>query len=150
MRRVPAGVWVLSVGPEGARGNITVSSLVPVSMEPPSVLVSINHSAEVYPLLEKADVFAANLLAPDQHEVAAHCAEHFEGEARFARGNWMENQGQSWLAGARAWLLCRTVQRMAFATHEIFIAEVESVALGDGQASALTYADGAYGSFSPF
>ena len=64
MRRAPQLVTVVTAnGPEGPRG-ITVSSFIPVSLDPPLVLVSIMNSARAHAAIA-AGAFRVHLLAGD-------------------------------------------------------------------------------------
>ena len=65
MRRAPQLVTVVTAsGPEGPRG-ITVSSFIPVSLDPPLVLVSIMNAARAHAAIA-AGAFRVHLLASDQ------------------------------------------------------------------------------------
>lgn len=146
MRRVVASVCVVSVQSAGQRQAITVSSLIPVSMEPPAVLVSINRAAEIYPLLERADCFCVNILSARQESISTLCALPEAGERRFQQGEWHEERGMWWLAGARANLFCALDQRVSYATHDLVIGRITEIRLSEEETSTLLYWDGAYGS----
>lgn len=67
MSGVPAGVAVLTVvDDDGLPHGMTVSSLTPVSADPPSVLVCVGATASMQPLLTEDRELCVNLLRPSQ------------------------------------------------------------------------------------
>ena len=55
---------------------MTASSFTSVSLEPPLILVCVNETAQLWPILKKAGRFTVNLL-PEGHE---HTSAHFAGQ----------------------------------------------------------------------
>ena len=74
MRRVPAGVAVVTVDLDGERVGLTVASLVSLSLEPPLVGVAIRRDAALHELLRGSAAFAVSLLAEGQESLAQHFA----------------------------------------------------------------------------
>ena len=66
MRQLPGGVTVITAGRDGDISGMTVSSFVSLSVDPPTVLVSISRSSSSWPLIQMRGVFGANILAADQ------------------------------------------------------------------------------------
>ncbi len=75
MRYWPSGVTVIAARFEGEARGMTASSFTSVSLEPPLILVCINQTAQLWPILERAGQFSVNLL-PEGHE---HISDHFAG-----------------------------------------------------------------------
>ena len=72
MSTVASGVAVLTfVDDEGAMRGMTISSLTPVSADPPSVLMCIGGRASCLPALGEGRVFAANVLGGGQASVSS-------------------------------------------------------------------------------
>src|SRR5438874_9913134 len=121
MRRVPAGVAVLTVDANGERLGLTVSSFVPLSLEPPLVGVSIAREAAMHELLREAGGFAISLLAADQEAVAQHFARgvppiaHWHGIAHREGA-----RGAPLLEGALGWLECSVSSEVAAGDHTFF------------------------------
>jgi len=135
MRRVPAGVAVVTVDVEGERLGLTVGSLVSLSLEPPLVGVSISRQAALHELLRRSGGFAVSLLAAGQEWLAQHFAHGVatrEGAA-----------GAPLLAGALGWIECRTWAEYAAGDHTLFVGEALSVELGVA-APPLVYLDSSY------
>ena len=144
MRRLPAGVAVVTVDTGREQLGLTVSSLVSLSLDPPLAGISISREAALHELLREAGGFTASLLAGGQERLAQH----------FARGvppigMWHgveteeEGRGAPQLAGALGWIECRLVAEHPAGDHTLFVGEVESVRLGS-PAPPLVYVDGAY------
>jgi flavin reductase (DIM6/NTAB) family NADH-FMN oxidoreductase RutF len=76
-------------GPAGRRG-VTVSAVVSVSDNPPTMLVCLNRNREENRYFEDNGCFAISTLCGDQVELArAFAGEgHLPMEARFALGSW--------------------------------------------------------------
>jgi flavin reductase (DIM6/NTAB) family NADH-FMN oxidoreductase RutF len=70
MGRFTTGVTVVTTALGSQRAGITVNAFCSVSLDPPLVLVCIERTAHIHDLLLKAGVFAVNLLAEGQDEIA--------------------------------------------------------------------------------
>src|SRR5690606_21404991 len=85
--RWASGVTVVAVRDEPHVVAITATAFVPVSIEPPLVLVCVGTNAIVLPLLEPGAAFAISILAAQQRRLASMFAdpaplgrEHFAAE----------------------------------------------------------------------
>ncbi len=129
LRHFPSGVTVVTIqSPASAVAHgLTVSSFASVSPEPPLVLVSIDHRATAYTLLEAAGAcFAVNILAHDHMELSNRFA-WLKDEDRFQMGDWTTAAtGAPILRDALAWLDCTVYSRFAAGTHTIYIGEVQA------------------------
>jgi flavin reductase (DIM6/NTAB) family NADH-FMN oxidoreductase RutF len=140
--RFASGITIVTA--RGARGvdvGMTVSAFSSVSLEPPLVLVCIDHAASVAPALATAEHFAVNILSEEQEPLSRRFAERevdrFDGIA-YHRGA----QGIALLDGALAQLECRTVGRHPEGDHTILIGEVVASAVHEGH--PLLYYRGGY------
>ena len=89
---------------------VTVSSFVPVSADPPAVLVSLGPGARVLPFLDEGTTFAVSILAEGQRRVASDFADSFPvGPDPFPA------EGPPFVAGAVVGLVC-SVTRVVEAT----------------------------------
>jgi 3-hydroxy-9,10-secoandrosta-1,3,5(10)-triene-9,17-dione monooxygenase reductase component len=74
--RFATGVTVLTVqAPDGRPHGMTASSLASVSLEPPLVLVCVDHAARMHRLITGAGQFVVNVLASDQEELSRRFAD---------------------------------------------------------------------------
>jgi flavin reductase (DIM6/NTAB) family NADH-FMN oxidoreductase RutF len=144
LRRFPAGVAVVTVEAEGERLGLTVGSLVPLSLDPPLVGISIARDAALHELLRRAGGFALNLLAAGQEAVAQHFARgvppiaHWQGIAH-REGS----AGAPLIEGALGWLECRNWAEHDAGDHTFFVGEVLACELGVA-APPLVYVDRRY------
>jgi 3-hydroxy-9,10-secoandrosta-1,3,5(10)-triene-9,17-dione monooxygenase reductase component len=109
--RVATGLAVMTlVDSDGVRRGMTISSLTPVSADPPSVLMCIGGSASARPALVDGQSFCANILASDQVPLSTGFA---WGEADpFEVFPWRPApDGTPVLDGTAAHLLC-TVEKV--------------------------------------
>ena len=142
MRHFPSGVTVVtikSLASEVVHG-LTVSSFASVSPEPPLILVSIDHRATAYELLETAGtVFAVNILAHDQMEMSNRFA-WLKDEDRFGQGEWTTAAtGAPILRDALAWLDCTVYSRFSAGSHTIYIGEVQASGVPRSDVKPLLY-----------
>ncbi len=129
LRHFPSGVTVVTIQSPASDvvHGLTVSSFASVSPDPPLILVSIDHRATAYRLLEAAGAcFAVNILAHDQMEMSNRFA-WLKDEDRFAAGDWTTAvTGAPVLKDALAWLDCTVYSRFAAGSHTIYIGEVQA------------------------
>ena len=146
MRQLVGGVSVITVGRGDEITGMTVSSLSSLSVDPPSVIVSLNRNASSWPILQRERVFGANLLAADQIDVAERFAGKggLKGAERFAGAEWRRRvTGVPLLAGALAALDCEVEEIIERHSHGIVIGRVVHVEVAP-QAAALAYWHGGY------
>lgn len=65
------GVAIATASHGGERVGITINSFASVSMDPPLVLFSVNRSLRSFPVFQRAEGFAINVLAKHQKELSA-------------------------------------------------------------------------------
>ena len=112
-----------------------------MSLDPPLVLVCVDHTSQTYPSLLERGRFAVNVLARDQQEVSRRFAStrlhKFDGVP-----HRISALGLPLLDGALAHLECVTVRTHVEGDHTIFVARVERAAGGSGE--PLLYYRGRY------
>lgn len=136
MRRTASGVAVLATDGTAGRAGLTVSTLCSLSMEPPSVIVSVHGKSAVAAVLLANGGFTANILADSHSEIACVFAglvpEH-RGD-RFAVGNWcVLPSGQPVLADALCSFDCRIANVFEFGSHKIIVAVVHDIRTGNAE-----------------
>ncbi len=140
MRRTAAGVAVVTTQGSAGRGGITVSSFCSLSLEPPSVLVCIRRDSTTLARIVHNGLFAVNILAEDQAELAAAFASPATPhERRFSLGAWAPGAGGPVLHGAVAHFDCRLAHIHDYGSHTIVIGEVVDAVSHD--ARPLIYAE---------
>ena len=130
--KFPTGVTIVTVlDAEGSPHGMTASSFTSVSLDPPLVLVCVDHGASVLAHLRRAQHIGINILSESQQDLSAHFARR--GHDRFDGVEWVAGHGGvPLIPDALASFEC-TIQRMVDAgDHTILIAKVESVEHSDG------------------
>ena len=131
------GVTIITLDMEGEVHGMTANAFASVSLDPPLLLVCVDHSARTHAHLHAKKRFGVNILAQDQRVISeyyarpVHTHEHAEEEAgaRFER----TAKGTPILCGALAYLECRLQSAQEAGDHTIFIAEVEAVVVRQGE-----------------
>jgi len=134
MARLASGVVVVSA--KSARGfhGLTASTLVSVSVEPPLVLVSLEHDTATLAAVRETRRFNVSALTRDQEFVA----ERFAGRAPAVDAQWREiphraaGNGIPLIDGAAAWLECEVTEIHTAGDHDVCIALVAAATLGVG------------------
>jgi len=146
MRRLAAGICIVSTQDGGKSHAMTVSSVTSVSDEPASLLVCINKETSMQPLFKYGQQFVINILSRSQQDVSNLCASSSFGEERFVLGNWQKNdQGISYLADAQVNFFCRVDNdNYTYGTHQIVIGRLEEATISDAVIDPLVYLDGNY------
>jgi len=143
LSRFASGVTVVTAaGSDGMDHGMTVSAFCSLSLDPPLILVCIDHGTVMHGILEQARAFTVNVLAFDQEDLARKFSDpdddRFEGTS-YARGA----NGLALLTGAAAWLECALTGRYEGGDHTIFVGRVEAADAGD--TPPLVYYRGGYG-----
>jgi flavin reductase (DIM6/NTAB) family NADH-FMN oxidoreductase RutF len=127
MGRFASGVTVVTcTDADGRDCGITVSAFASLSLQPPLVVVCIDHEASVLQAFTAASHFVVNILAAHQEAIARRfsvpdAGQRFEGLG-FARAQ----TGGAVLEDVLASLECRAVESIPGGDHTIFIGEVEA------------------------
>src|SRR5436190_24244154 len=66
MRQLTGGLSVITAGHGSDISGMTVTSLSSLSVDPPTLIVSINRGASSWPLLKRYGCFGLNTLTADQ------------------------------------------------------------------------------------
>lgn len=137
------GVTILTTtDAEAHPTGLTVSAFCSVSLDPPQVLVCVDHKSQSYPALRDGTCFAVNILGSEHESVSRRFAttrlDKFDG-VPWSRGTL----GVPLLDGALAHLECRTVSRHVEGDHTILVGRVEEARNGAGE--PLLYFRGKYG-----
>lgn len=145
MRRLAAGVSLITTVEEGQRHGLVATSVTSLSGEPPSLLVCINRSTSSYEPITRSGIFCVNLIAEGQDHVAAQFSSSKRRDERFGDGAWTTlATGAPVLEGALAAFDCRVDHSLDYGTHTIFIGLIESIWLYDAKVAPLLYVDGAF------
>src|SRR3954468_21081715 len=91
MRHLTGGVSVITAGRGKDITGMTVTSVSSFSVDPPTLIVSINRDASSFPLIRRHGAFGVNILAADQLDIAERFAGKggLKGADRFAGARWV-------------------------------------------------------------
>jgi flavin reductase (DIM6/NTAB) family NADH-FMN oxidoreductase RutF len=118
MRQWATGVSVVtSVGPRGCTANAITS----LSLDPPLVLVCLEHSSNTLEALRATGRFCINVLAAEQEELARGFARKCAEEEKFGGIAHSLVEGVPVLDGVLAWLLCERERELPGGDHAIVI-----------------------------
>lgn len=110
----------------------TVTSVLSLSIAPPTILVSIDMMSRLADLIAKTGGFSMAVLADDQSAVADAFAGRLDPADRFASGQWLQwPSGHPMLLGAVTTLDCEVIGAMETGTHVLFagaIVDADTVA----------------------
>lgn len=134
LSRWASTVTVVAVREEGRVYATTVTSFVPLSAEPPRVLVSLGPGAQVLPFLGEGRRFAVNLLAGGHRRLASDFADAFPvGPSPFA------DEGDPVIPGSHVALVCRVDRVVPVDDHRIVIGLVTGAEPGPPGGPLLYY-----------
>jgi flavin reductase (DIM6/NTAB) family NADH-FMN oxidoreductase RutF len=146
MRHLAGGVSVITAGRSKDITGMTVTSVSSLSVDPPTLIVSINRESSSWPLLKRYGCFGVNILTSDQIDVA----ERFTGKGglkgadRFAGARWITRaSGVPLLEGALAAIDCEVEHIVERHSHAIVIGRVLDMQ-SSSRTAALAYWQGQY------
>jgi flavin reductase (DIM6/NTAB) family NADH-FMN oxidoreductase RutF len=127
-----SGVTIVTTCDADARPTgLTASAFTSVSLDPPLILVCVDHKSQSHPVLLERGSFAINVLREDQEALSRRFAstrlDKFDGVPYT-----LSPLGLPLIDGALAHLECVTVARHVEGDHTIFVGRVERAGHGDG------------------
>jgi flavin reductase (DIM6/NTAB) family NADH-FMN oxidoreductase RutF len=136
------GVTILTTCDNDARATgLTASAFSSVSLDPPLVLICVDHKSQSYPALRERGCFAVNILSVEQQAISRRCA-----SSRLDKfdevPHTISDLGLPLIEGAIAHLECTTVSTHVEGDHTIFVGRVERAQVGTGE--PLLYFRGQY------
>jgi flavin reductase (DIM6/NTAB) family NADH-FMN oxidoreductase RutF len=146
MRHLTGGVSVITAGRGKDITGMTVTSVASLSVEPATLIVSVNRESSSWPLLQRLGFFGVNILAADQLDVAERFTGKggLKGAERFAGAQWITRvSGVPLLHGALAAIDCAVEDIVERHSHAIVIGRVLDIT-SSGHTAALAYWQGRY------
>ena len=145
------GITVVTVEREpGKVHGMTANSFASVSLQPPLVSICVDEESRLLSYLKTQRRFGVSILNDTQRALSEHFATGEQGadaDARLdIRYRWTVSRIPL-LEGALAHLACNVVAEYSAGDHTIFLGEVESMDLGEGQ--PLLYYRGKYRTLLP-
>lgn len=146
MRNLASGVSVVTAGVGAQASGFTATSVISLSVEPPTLLVSVNQASATWPLIGADGRFTVNMLAPEHREIAETFAGRrgFSGRDRYNDLRWHRASGQvPYFTDALCVLECELEEALPRHSHVLLIGHVVKV-MDAGNRSPLVYWRGQY------
>ncbi len=154
MRRLPGPVSIITTHDSATNGPVgmVASAVIPVAMEPPSMLVAVNRQSACHASIEKTGRFCINLLGTDQRALVKPFSTPSLRDQRFAGAAWEFADRIPFLPVATANLFCRVENTLVHGSHELFVGDVYDVKLRDedtvaGNVDPLGWMEGGFARF---
>lgn len=129
--------------PDGSLCGLTANAFSSLSLQPPLVLVCVEHSADTHDCIRDAGAFAISVLAADDERTARRFAGEADGTDKFEGVAWRESvTGSPVLDEALAWVDCNVATEHVAGDHTIFIGQVVAGDAVEGE--PLLYYRGGY------
>lgn len=135
MAALPTGVVVVSTRDRAGFGGMTASSFTSVSLEPPLILVCLEHATRTRDAVEASRLFNVSVLERGQEFIA----ERFAGRAPLVDPTWREvahelgRNGLPLVRGCVAWFQCELHDMHPAGDHDIVVGQVTAAGRGAGE-----------------
>jgi flavin reductase (DIM6/NTAB) family NADH-FMN oxidoreductase RutF len=133
LSNLPSGLSVVTtMNGDGCPHGTTVSAFCSLSLDPPLVLVALNHSSELLRHLRANGRFGVNVLSADQKDVGVACG--CKAPDKMAAIHWRTSDGLPRIEGAAAWVACDVHDILPGGDHEIVTGRVTGCASTEADA----------------
>ena len=143
MRGITSTVTVVSAKDEETKQAMTATSVASLSLDPPTMLVCINHEAAIYDVMKEGLGFCINILSIGQESLADICSIKGKERQRFLEGNWSELDDIPYNKDSQSNMFCNCIKAIECTTHTIYLGEIIEV-FNQSSFNPLLYRDGKY------
>ncbi len=146
IRHLVGAVCVITAGRGHDITGMTVTSVSSLSIEPPTLIVSISRASSTWPVLKRTGVFGVNILTSDQIDIAERFSgkNGLKGRERFAGGEWIaRGPSAPLLVGAAVAIDCEVEDVIERHSHAIVVDRVRDLTRSNHK-SVLAYWNGRY------
>ena len=125
---------VTTIQPDGHVHGMAANGINSVSLDPPLVLVCVDHNRNSYPLIKETSRFAISILSEDQLAIA----KYYAGPPELRAGQIGDpfsftERGSAVVNNCLACMDCHVVTEHVSGDHTIFIAEVDEIRVFSGK-----------------
>ena len=143
MRGITSTVTVISAKDGENKQAMTATSVASLSLDPPTMLICINHEASIHDVIKKGLGFCINILSVGQEDLADICSIKEKEVERFLEGDWSESDGIPYNKDSQSNMFCNCIKAIEHTTHTIYLGEIIKV-LNQSSFNPLLYKDGNY------
>jgi flavin reductase (DIM6/NTAB) family NADH-FMN oxidoreductase RutF len=115
-----SGITIVTTNDEGETHGMTANAFVSVSLDPPLVLVSIDHKSKMYQILQRTKKYGISILKHDQQEIS----QHFAGRPLDKSPEFFLKAEIPLIKDSLAYLICDVVDQHVAGDHTLYIGEV--------------------------
>lgn len=145
--RFATGVTIITtIESDGGVHGMTANGVTSVSLDPPMALACVGHNRNTYGLIKATGRYGMSVLSASQEYVARHFTLPPEARPVDHSIRFGELGKSPVIEGAIAAMDCRVVSAHESGDHTIFVAEVESIRIGEG--APLIWYEGKFGGFT--
>jgi flavin reductase (DIM6/NTAB) family NADH-FMN oxidoreductase RutF len=127
-----SGVAVITARREdGNPCGLVATSVSSFSAQPPSVLVSVDHSSRCHRALVDGDTFGVHVLNAEQEQLARVFAGR--GDDKFAGVDWSWDDGVARIARTLSYLRCRRSALFELYDHSLLVGDVTGGRVDPGE-----------------
>lgn len=124
------GVTVVTTMDGDTPRGLAVNAFASISLEPPTVLVAVQHTSSTHESLFRAEYLAINILSVDQRDVVGVFAT--KSPDKFAALDWSAGPfGSPLIADSSARMEVRILERLQASTHTLFVCRVVHAQVDD-------------------
>jgi len=133
-----SGITIVTTCDDGHFHGLTVSSFCSLSLEPPLVLICIDHRCQSHVLIEKTRIFAVNILAENGRWLAHQFAQR-EKERFMNVATYIGLTGAPMLRDALATIECQVCDILPGGDHSVIVGRVVNAHINDEALPLLYY-----------
>jgi flavin reductase (DIM6/NTAB) family NADH-FMN oxidoreductase RutF len=119
--RFGSGITIVTTVDEGEVHGMTANAFVSVSLDPPLVLVSIDHKTRMHQVLPRTQKYGISILKHDQPEVS----QHFAGRPLEKSPEFFWQDEIPLIKDSVAYLVCDVVDQHIVGDHTLYIGNVK-------------------------
>lgn len=124
-----SGVTIVTTQYEGSVHGMTANAFLAVSLDPPLVLVSVDHGSHMHTMLPESEHYGVSILSEKQEALSQHFAGRPQEGLEIP---FVWRREAPLLEGAIARLACRVVDAHPAGDHTLYIGEVEHLDYQEG------------------
>ncbi|CDO07716.1 flavin reductase family protein [Mycolicibacterium cosmeticum] len=122
-RRFVTGVTAVTARDGELPRGLAVNAFASISLDPPTVMVAVQHTSSTHECLFRAEHLAINILSTDQLDVVTRFAT--KSDDKFAGLEWRPGpHGSPLLGRSAAAMEVRILERLQASTHTVFMCRV--------------------------